>query len=268
MNLKVLMFGDICGKIGRKAITKILPELKTKHSPDLTIANVENLAHGTGTTSKTLNEMISAGVDFFTSGDHAFDKKEIYEIFENPDSPLIRPANFPDEVGVPGKGEKLFEISTKKVLVINLVGRVFMKRQYDCPFKLADKILKKYENEDLAAIIVDFHAEATSEKIAMGIYLDGRVSAVLGTHTHIGTDDFKILPKKTAYVTDVGMVGAKNSVLGVDKKNILKNFLTQTPQVHEIPESGLCDVDAIYLEIDTKNGEAKKIKKIKKEVEI
>ena len=116
MNLKVLMFGDICGKIGRKAITKILPELKTKHSPDLTIANVENLAHGTGTTSKTLNEMISAGVDFFTSGDHAFDKKEIYEIFENPDSPLIRPANFPDEVGVPEKVKNCLKLAQKRYL--------------------------------------------------------------------------------------------------------------------------------------------------------
>lgn len=266
MSLKILIFGDICGKIGRKAVAKILPDLKKKYDPDLTIANVENLAHGKGTTVKTLEEMIEAGIDFFTSGDHAFDKSEVIEILEQKNCPLIRPANFPD--GVPGKGEKMLEIGTKKVLVVNLMGRVFMKSQYDCPFKRMDEILEKYKNEGLSAIIVDMHAEATSEKNAFGLYLDGKVSAVLGTHTHIGTDDYKILPQGTAFVTDIGMVGASDSILGVDKENILKNFLTQIPQTHEIPEEGLCLVNAIYIEIDTKDKKTTKIKKIKEEIKI
>jgi metallophosphoesterase (TIGR00282 family) len=266
MNLKILMFGDVVGKIGRRAVAKILPQLKKKYDPDLVLANAENLAHGIGITTKTLNEMIEAGIEFFTSGDHIFDKKEAIEILEKKDSPLIRPANFPS--GVPGVGAKLLEIGTKKVLMINLIGRVFFKNQYDCPFRGADEILNEYKNINPSAIIVDFHAEATSEKNALAQYLDGRVSAVLGTHTHVGTDDFQILPEGMAYVTDIGMVGAKDSVIGVDKKNILKNFLTQIPQLHEIPEEGICVVNAIYLEINPKTKKAIKIKKIKEEVEI
>lgn len=260
------MFGDICGKIGRKAITKILPDLKKKFNPDIVIANVENLAHGKGTTVKTLDEMVEAGIDFFTSGDHAFDKSEVNAIFEEKNGLLVRPANFPE--GVPGKGEKVFEIGTKKVLVVNLVGRVFMKSQYDCPFKKADEILERHKDENLSAIIVDFHAEATSEKNAIALYLDGRVSAILGTHTHIGTDDLRILPQGTAFITDIGMVGASDSVLGVDKENILKNFLTQIPQTHEIPEEGLCTVNAVFVEINNKNKKAIKAEKIREEIKI
>ena len=266
MNLKVIMFGDVSGRIGRRAVAKILPELKKQYNPDLVLANAENLAHGLGTTEKTLDEMISAGVDVFTSGDHAFDKKEAIEILDRKDSPLLRPANYPP--GVPGFGAKLFEVGTKKILVINLLGRVFMKNQYDCPFRKADEIISEYKTENLAAILVDIHAEATSEKIAMGQYLDGRVSAVLGTHTHIGTDDWQILPGGTAYLTDIGMVGAKDSILGVDKKGIIKNFLTQIPEVHEIPEEGLSILNAVYLEIDPKTKKAKKVKKIKEEIKI
>lgn len=265
MNLKILFFGDVVGKIGRRAVAKILPQFKKKYDLDLVLANAENLAHGLGVTKKTLNEMTEAGVDFFTSGDHIFDKKEAIEILEKKDL-LVRPANYPPDV--PGIGAKLLEIGTRHVLVINLIGRVFFKNQYDCPFRRADKILKEYENIDLGAVIVDFHAEATSEKNALAMYLDGRVSAVLGTHTHIGTDDFQILPNGTTFVTDIGMVGAKNSIIGVDKKNIIKNFLTQVPQLHEIPEEGACVVNAIYLEINPKTKKAVKIKKIRKEIEI
>lgn len=266
MNLQILFFGDISGKIGRRAVAKILPELRKKYNPDLILANVENLAHGLGVTEKTLKEVIEAGGDFFTSGDHIFDKKESIEILEKKEPILIRPANFPP--GAPGKGERLFEIGTKKILVINLIGRVFFKSQYDCPFRKADEILKKYKDINLSAIIVDFHAEATSEKNALGWYLDGRVSAVLGTHTHVGTDDWQILPNGTAYVTDVGMVGAKDSIIGVDKKGILKTFLTQVPEIHEIPEEGICTVNAVYLEINPKTKKALKIKKIKEEIKI
>ena len=266
MNLKILFFGDVSGRVGRNAITKILPSLKKKLDPDLVIANAENIAHGVGITEKTLQELIDAGVDFFTSGDHVFDKKDVLGVLEDKNSPLIRPANFPP--GVPGMGAKLFEIGTKKVLVINLIGRVFLKNNYDCPFRKADEILDEFKDENLSAIIVDFHAEATSEKNGLAQYLDGRVSAMLGTHTHVGTDDWQILPGGTAFVTDIGMVGAKDSILGVDKKGILKTFLTQISEVHEIPEEGICTVNAVYLEIDPKTKQAKKIKKIKEEIKI
>lgn len=265
MNLKILFFGDVVGKIGRRAVVKILPKLKKKYDPDLVLANAENLAHGLGVTKKTLNEMIEAGIDFFTSGDHIFDKKEAIEILEKKDL-LIRPANYPPNV--PGTGAKLLEVGTRHVLVINLIGRVFFKNQYDCPFRKADEILEEYKNIDLSSVIVDFHAEATSEKNALAMYLDGRVSAVLGTHTHIGTDDFQILPNGTAFVTDIGMVGAKNSIIGVDKKGIIKTFLTQIPELHEIPEEGACVANAVYLEINPKTKKAVKIKKIKEEIEI
>jgi metallophosphoesterase (TIGR00282 family) len=266
MNLKILFFGDVAGKIGRRAVAKILPQLKKKYDPDLVLANAENLAHGIGVTLKTLNEMIEAGVDFFTSGDHVFDKKEAIEILEKKEPILLRPANFPP--GAPGVGARLFEVGTKKVFVINLIGRVFFKNQYDCPFRGADKILEEYQNENISAIIVDFHAEATSEKNGLAHYLDGKVSAVLGTHTHVGTDDFQILPGGAAFVTDIGMVGAKDSIIGVDKKGIIKTFLTQIPEAHEIPEEGICTVNAIYLEINPKTKKAVKIKKIKEEVNI
>lgn len=266
MNLKIIFFGDVSGKIGRRAVTKILPELKKKYKPDLVLANAENLAHGVGTTEKTLSELTLAGVDFFTSGDHAFDKKEAIEILERKDSPLLRPANYPP--GVPGSGAKVLEIGTKKVLVINLLGRVFMKNQYDCPFRKADEILLEHKDDNLAAVLVDFHAEATSEKNGLAQYLDGRVSAVLGTHTHVGTDDWQIMPGGTAYATDVGMVGAKDSILGVDKKGIIRNFLTQISEAHEIPEEGVCLVNAVYMEIDPRTKRAKKIKKIKEEIKI
>ncbi len=266
MNLKILMFGDISGRIGRNAVAKILPSLKKNLDPDLVIANAENIAHGVGITEKTLNELAEAGVDFFTSGDHVFDKKEAIGILENKNSSLIRPANFPP--GVPGVGAKLFEIGTKKVLVINLIGRVFLKNQYDCPFRKADEILDEFKNDNLSAVIVDFHAEATSEKNGLAQYLDGRVSAVLGTHTHVGTDDWQILDGGTAFVTDIGMVGAKDSILGVKKDGIIKTFLTQMSEAHEIPEEGICLVNAIYFEIDSKTKQAKKIKKIKEEIKI
>lgn len=264
--LKIIMFGDVSGRIGRRAVAKILPGLKKKFDPDLVLANAENIAHGVGITEKTLGEMVQAGVDFFTSGDHIFDKKEALDLLTKKDAVVIRPANYPP--GVPGSGYRLIEVGTKKILVVNLIGRVFMRSQYDCPFRKMDEILEEHKKDKLSAVIVDFHAEATSEKNGLGIYLDGRVSAVLGTHTHVGTDDWQIFPGGTAYLTDVGMVGAKDSILGVEKSGILKTFLTQMPEAHEIPEEGICAVNAVYLEIDPKTAKAVKIKKIKEEVEI
>ncbi|MFC1598548.1 YmdB family metallophosphoesterase [Patescibacteria group bacterium] len=215
--IKILFLADIFGQLGRQGVIKILPELKKQYQPALTIANVENLAHGRGVTKTTISEMQEAGIDFFTSGNHIWDKKDGITILEQKDSPLIRPANYIE--GTAGQGEKVLNIGENLILVINLIGKVFISDDYNCPFKQADKILKKYAKENLAGIIIDFHAEATSEKVALGHHLDGRVSAVLGTHTHIQTADDQILEKGTAYITDSGMIGPQDSVIGLDKKN-------------------------------------------------
>jgi len=258
--MKIIFFGDIVGKSGREAVAKILPQWKKKYQPDLVLANGENLSHGKGLTKKSLEEILKAGVDLVTSGNHVWQNKEAQELLNNKEIPLLRPANYP--VSVPGQGYRVIEIRTKKVLVINLIGRVFMRDQYDDPFKKADEILDEAE-EKLDAIIVDWHAEATSEKKALGWYLDGRVSAVLGTHTHIPTADECILPGGTGYISDVGMVGPKDSVLGMDKQLVIKRFLTQMPQKFE-PAEGAVEVDAIFLEIDNKS----KTKKIERLYEI
>jgi len=264
--MKILFFGDIVGKIGRQAITQILPDLKKEYKPDLVIANAENLAHGKGVTRDTLESMMDIGVDFFTSGNHIWKKKDAYPVLQENKLPLIRPANYPPEV--PGTGYKIIEVGSKKVLIINLVGRVFMKEDFDCPFRALDEILKETKKQKPNVIIIDFHAEATSEHRAMGFYATGQVSAVLGTHTHIQTADEEISPKGTAYITDVGMVAAKDSILGVDKEDIIKKFLTQLPVEHTMPESGQVTVNAVFLEVDPKTTKATKIKRINQEVEI
>lgn len=267
MNLKILFLGDIVGRIGRKTVAEILPKLREKYKIDLVIANVENLAHGQGATLKTLIEIQEVGVDFFTSGNHIWKKKEVVEIFQKGDLPIIRPANYPPLV--PGEGYRIIEIGTKKVAIINLMGRVFMKENLDCPFRKVDEILNSTSNSQLpTSIVVDFHCEATSEKRALGWYLDGRVSVVIGTHTHVPTADAQILPQATAYISDVGMIGAKESILGVDKDIIIKKFLDQIPGAHEIPEKGPVVFQAILVEIDSKSGKAKKIERIDQETEI
>lgn len=266
--LKIIFFGDVFGRIGRQAIKKILPTLKKKYQPNIVIANGENMAHGLGVTKKILTEMKRAGVDFFTSGNHIWKKREIYKIFDDPElkNYIIRPANW--STGVPGQGFKLLKVGKLSLLVVNLLGRVFIDQTTECPFKTIDKILNKHKDKKINAVLVDFHAEATSEKVAIGWYLDGRVSAVLGTHTHVATADAKILPQGTAYLTDVGMVGAKDSVIGVKKEQPLAGFLTQLPQVFEPPEKGIALVNAVYLEIDPRTKKTVKIKRIDKEVKI
>ncbi|MFH1367032.1 MAG: TIGR00282 family metallophosphoesterase [Patescibacteria group bacterium] len=265
MTLKVLFFGDIIGRIGREGLKKIMPKLKKKYQPDLVLANGENLAHGIGLTEKTANEMMDAGVDFFTTGNHFLKKEDIRAMLEAPDPKVIRPANYPP--GVAGRGEKLLEIGLKKVLVVNLVGRVFMGEDFDCPFRKFDEIFQKYKKEE-AVVIVDFHAEATSEKMALGHYLDGRAQAVLGTHTHVATADERILPAGTAYISDVGMVGAADSVIGDRKEEVIKAFLTQLPFRMEIPEEGEVLINAVYLEIDCKTKKSKKIERIRETVSV
>jgi len=253
--MKILFFGDIVGQPGRQAIKKILPQWQKKYQPDLIIANGENSAHGSGITEKCLNEILKAGIDFVTLGDHTWKQKGVNALLNDKETPLIRPANFPPNL--PGQGYHLIELRTKKILVINLIGRVFMHENYDCPFRAADEILEA-QAEEADIIIVDWHAEATSEKVCMGWYLDGRVSAVLGTHTHIPTADARILPKGTAYISDVGMVGVRDSSLGRDKDAAIKMALTQIKQRLEVAE-GPVEVDAALVETGEK-GKAKKIK--------
>lgn len=265
--MRILFFGDVIGRVGRRAVVAVLPELKKKYQPDLTMANVENLAHGVGVTPSTLDEVKQAGVDFFTSGNHIWDKPEVVMMFEDKNLPLLRPANYPPSV--PGRGVALVSISgNRQVLITNLMGRVFMPQQFDCPFRKFDSILEEYKEIPRVATIIDFHAEATSEKVAFGLYADGRASAVLGTHTHVPTADAEVLPGGTAYVSDIGMVGAKGTVIGVDKKNILKKFLTSMPAAHEMPESGICAVNAVCVTIDEVTQKAASIERVYREVEI
>ncbi len=264
--MNILFIGDIVGKIGRKAVVNLLPELRKEHSVDFVIANVENLAHGKGVTHSTLAEIMSAGVDFGTSGNHIWNKSEGLEILAKPDSPIIRPGNYPP--GWPGVGEKVLTIGTKSILVINLLGRMFMKVSTDCPFRALDSILTRHHEKQFAAIIVDFHAETTSEKQAFGLYSDGRVSAVLGTHTHVPTADERILPKGTAYITDVGFVGATHSVLGFSPETGIQTHLLQTPPKPVIPESGTANFCAVLITVDENTGNATHFSRIYKEVEI
>lgn len=269
--MKILFFGDIVGRPGRQAIKKILPELKEKYGPDLVIANGENLAHGKGISKDSIKEVREAGIDWLTLGNHAFVKRGAAEILEDKKLPLVRPANW--SPGIPGSGMAEINLRSKKILLVNLVGRVFMQQDFENPFVAVNEILEDYSlkkesgKDKVSAIIVDWHAEATSEKMAMGWHLDGRVSAVLGTHTHIGTDDWRILPGGTAYVSDIGMVGPRDSVLGVNKDTIVKRFLTQLPYQMEVAEGPVL-VEAVLVTIDDKTGLAQNIQKIKEIVEI
>jgi metallophosphoesterase (TIGR00282 family) len=255
--LKILAIGDIIGKPGRNAVKKILPGLRSEHNIGLVIGNGENAAGGLGLTPNTAQELFDSGIDVITTGNHIWAYKEIIPYLDN-EPALLRPLNCPPTN--PGRGYLL----KKKALIVNLMGRVFMGHS-DCPFRAMDQLLAEFEHKSIP-IIVDFHAEATSEKVAMGRYLDGRVSAVLGTHTHVGTIDAHILPGGTAYVTDIGMVGPIDSVIGDDPDSVIKRFLTQMPSRLSVGK-GKVNFDAILVEVDKKTGKAVDIKRIQKIVD-
>lgn len=257
--MKVIFIGDIDGKIGRKAVARVLPEWKKLHKPDLVIANVENIAHGKGITTSTLEEVRRAGVDFFTTGNHWAAKEEGLALFSGKTLPLLRPANWPGNV--PGEGWRVIEVGATPVAIINLLGQVFIRQNCDSPFHVLDKILAEL-GKRVKVIIIDFQAEATSEKQAFGLYADGRASAILGTHTHVPTADARILPQGAAYITDVGMAGARDSVIGDHKEERIASFLDQLPRSHEIPEAGEAQVNAVVLEIDSASGRAAKIERL------
>ena len=261
--MKIIFLGDIFGRSGREALKLILPKLRKDYEADFVIVNGENASHGKGLTDNSLKEILSAGVDFVTTGDHAFDQKEATEIFSKKENPVLRPANFPKGVG--GKGWEVCKVGTKMILVINLLGRTFMRCHPDDPFRIVKEILE--QNDNIKCVLVDFHAEATAEKKALGFYLDGLVSAVLGTHTHVQTADEMILPKGTAFISDVGMDGPKNSIIGARVDEVMKNTLMQIPFVLE-PADGPVEVNGVFLEIDDKTGLAKKIERIRENVEM
>jgi len=247
------------GKPGRYAIKKIIPKWKKKYQPDLIIANGENLAHGKGMTEKCLKEILDAGIDFVTSGDHILNQESTDALLTNKEIPLIRPANMLKNT--PGDGYRIIQVRTKKILIINLIGQSFMKEEYDNPFIEINKILENEEDE-ADIIIIDWHAETTAEKVCMGWHVDGRVTALLGTHTHTPTADTRILPKGTAFVSDVGMVGIQDSSLGADKNIAVKRFLTGRHISLRIPKEGAVEINAILFETNKYNL-AKKIERLK-----
>jgi len=253
----ILIVGDVIGKPGRAATAKLLPGLRKQYGIDMFIINAENAAGGIGLTPSTARELIDAGADVLTSGNHIWAQREIIPYLDG-ELPILRPLNYPPNV--PGKGY----IIKDQVMVVNLIGRTFMDN-YDCPFRAMDQLLAK-SNSKTPIIIVDFHAEATSEKMAMGRYLDGRVSAVLGTHTHVGTIDTWILPHGTAYVTDIGMVGPINSVIGDDSEAVIDRFLTLRHHRLAVGK-GKTIFNGVLVDINPENGKAKSIERIYREVD-
>lgn len=245
--MKIVFFGDIVGRVGREGVKKVLPEVKRDWQPDIIIANAENLAHGTGITHKVIEEMRRAGVDLFTSGNHAWDKPLGEELLQDKNPIVLRPANYGARKS--GVGHKVVNAGGKKLLVINLQGQVHMKDEVDNPFITLDTILADISPASVDAIMVDIHAEVTSEKTAMGWHADGRASFVVGTHTHVPTADARILPGGTAYLTDVGMSGARHSVIGVEKEPVLRRFLGQEGGRFEYAEEGVADVNAVLVEV-------------------
>lgn len=258
--MNILFIGDICGRCGREALFTYLEDIKYEYNIDYTIANGENAAGGLGITVKTYEEMTRAGVDFFTLGNHAFSKANDAKILLDRKESLVRPANMLPET-LPGEGMEIVRCpGGEKIAIINLVGRVYMDEAND-PFKCADELIEK-ARKVTNIIIVDFHAEATSEKEAMGFYLDGRVTAVFGTHTHIQTADEKILPKKTAYITDVGMTGAVNSVLGMEIDTAVGRFVTPDESHPFKSAEGAARFCAVCVTVDEKTGEAIGVKRV------
>ncbi len=262
--LKILFLGDVFGKPGRQAVQRLVPRLIAKEGLDLVVANAENSASGVGVTPENADELLAAEVDLLTSGNHIWSKREIVPYLERKDSRLLRPANYPP--GSPGRGRAI--VSTpdgRKLGVVNLEGRVFMKA-LDDPFRVALEEIAALRAEGARIILVDMHCEATSEKNAMGWFLDGKVSAVLGTHTHVQTADARVLPGDTAYVTDVGMCGPWDSVIGVRKELVLERFATARPVGFEPAKRDVWLQGAI-VEIDDATGRARSIARVQERLE-
>lgn len=257
MNMRLLFIGDVVGSMGREMVHDQLHKLKQQYKPQVTILNGENAAAGRGITEKIYKGFLQDGVDIVTMGNHTWDNRDIFE-FINEAKKMIRPANYPE--GTPGNGIAYIKVNQLELAVINLIGRVFMS-DVDDPFRKADELVEE-ASQRTPLIFVDFHAETTSEKQAMGWYLDGRVSAVVGTHTHVQTNDARILPAGTAYLTDVGMTGPYDEVLGMKRESVIGRFLTQMPTRFEVPKEGRKLLSGCFIEIDDTTGAAKKIENI------
>jgi len=249
--MKILFIGDVVGSMGRETVQEYLPKLKEKYHPNVTIINGENAAGGKGINEKIYKQFLEWGAQVVTMGNHTWDKQEIFEFIDDAKY-MIRPANFPENN--PGKGMVFININGIEVAVINLQGRIFLP-QSDDPFRKADALIEKAKQRT-NIIFVDFHGEATSEKQAMGWYLDGRVSAVVGTHTHTQTADNRILPGGTAYISDVGMTGPYDGILGVDREVSMKRFLTSMPVRFEIPKTGRSQLSGFLVTVNSTSGKA------------
>ena len=251
--MNILAVGDLVGNAGIQELKKRLPKIKKDYKIDFTIVNAENSAEGMGITEKNFNDILSIGVDCITMGNHTWGKKDIFKFIDHPK--LLRPNNYPE--GVCGKGYNIYKCNNKKIAVINSMGRAEINIGLENPFLITNKTVEEIKN-DVDIIILDFHAEATAEKVAMGYFLDGKVTAVFGTHTHVQTADEKILPKGTAYITDIGMTGPKNSALGMDLDVAIKRFTTSLPERYKIA-TGECILNAVIFEV---NDETNKVDRI------
>lgn len=258
--MNILCVGDIVGKPGRAALEGLLKDIKQEFSIDFTIVNAENSAGGSGVTSRIAKHLFELGCDVLTLGDHVWDQKEV-ESYLDEEEFIVRPANFPN--GAPGRGWCIKTTSSGiKVGVVNMLGRVFMRYQVGCPFRALESIVEEI-SQQTPIIIVDMHAEATSEKVAIGHFMDGRVSAIFGTHTHIQTADEKVLPKQTAYITDLGMTGPHDSVIGQNKENIVQRFLTSLPVRFSVAQEDVW-LNGMVVDIDEATGRARGIVRVQK----
>lgn len=256
--MKILLIGDIVGNSGVKKVKELIPEYKKENNIDFVIANGENSAEGMGITLKIFEDLKKSGVDIVTMGNHTWGKKEIFNFIG--DEQIVRPANYPK--GVPGKGYTIRTVNEKKIAVVNLIGRVDLNVLSENPFLKIDNILEQLK-EKADIIIVDFHAEATAEKIAMGYYVDGRVSCMFGTHTHVQTADETILEKGTAYITDIGMTGPKKSVIGMEVAASVKRFTTTLPERYKVSDDKEIVLTGCILEVNDENCRIEKINRIK-----
>lgn len=254
--MRILAVGDIVGESGVRKLKELLPKIKKEENIDFVITNGENSAGGMGITEKNFKDMLEAGTNAITMGNHTWGKKDIFKFIDNPQ--LLRPANYPK--GVVGKGVGVYECKGKKIAVMNFIGRVDINILSENPFIMANEMVEEIRNK-VDIIIIDFHAEATAEKIAMGRFLDGRITALFGTHTHVQTADEQILPQGTAYITDIGMTGPKNSVIGMDIEASIKRFETTLPEKYKLAE-GECILNAVIFDIDDVTNKVKNIKRI------
>jgi metallophosphoesterase (TIGR00282 family) len=259
--MKLLFIGDIVGSPGREIVKEYLPRLKRKYQPTFIVANGENSAHGKGITEKIVKELLEAGIHAITLGNHAWDNKEVFEFIDKEER-MIRPANFP--IGTPGRGITYVKQPEGELALINLQGRSFLP-PLDCPFAVADRLVEEARKRT-KFIFLDFHAEATSEKQALAWYLDGRISALVGTHTHVQTGDERILPQGTGYLTDAGMCGPADGILGMDRETVIKKFRTQLPVRFEVA-AGPSQLNAVLITLDKTSGKTTRIERIRIDAE-